>query len=114
MLFWFIFFFILFCYLAFALLVKGVYEMFRGNGTNTAHPSRTYRSFDPNEYKSRQWKALRYYVIQREHGRCQYCGGKAESAHHVSYREGIICRPELLRAICWPCHRQIHERSKWN
>ena len=73
--------------------------------------------YDPAWYKSRDWKALRYYVLARNNFRCAECGGKAETAHHRTYDRGTLCPPEDLQAVCWPCHNKIEERVKrarWN
>ncbi len=67
-----------------------------------------YQGFDARDYKTPEWQNLRAYIIKREHGKCQYCHGRAETAHHISYREGVICDPRYLEAVCWKCHRAIH------
>ncbi len=71
-----------------------------------------YGVYDVRDYKTEQWRFLKSYVIDdREHGRCQYCGGRAQTAHHLSYHQGIICAPKFLQATCWPCHHGIHDGS---
>lgn len=75
------------------------------------------RVYDPELYKTMEWKALRYYVLAKNNFKCAWCGGKAETAHHVSYRHGVLCPPTDLVPLCWPCHNQIHaikEQAKWN
>ncbi len=71
-----------------------------------------YGVYDVRDYKTEQWRSLKGYVIDnREHGRCQYCGGRAQTAHHLSYHQGIICSPRFLQAVCWTCHHGIHDGS---
>ena len=67
--------------------------------------------YDKRDYGTPEWRLLRGFVIDRENGRCQYCGGRAQTAHHRSYKMGVICPPGLLRAICWPCHHKIHNNA---
>jgi hypothetical protein len=66
-------------------------------------------------YNTPEWHSLRDGVIATSGYTCHICGGIAESAHHVSYKRGIICPPRWLRALCWRCHRMVDgvlERSK--
>ncbi len=70
-----------------------------------------YGVYDVRDYKTPEWQLLRGHVLQRENGRCQYCGGTAQNAHHLSYHQGIICNPRFLQAVCWPCHHGIHDGS---
>jgi hypothetical protein len=68
--------------------------------------------YDPELYKSRDWKALVYLVIKKAGGKCYMCGGKAETAHHLTYKYGIICDPKYLMAICWPCHNNLYDPAR--
>lgn len=62
--------------------------------------------------KSPEWAAKRAYVMKRDGGRCQVCGGKAQQVHHKTY---VRVRPPVfneqmrdLVAVCVPCHEEIH------
>ncbi len=71
-----------------------------------------YGVYDVRDYKTPEWRLLKSYVVEaREKGICQYCGGRAQTAHHLSYHQGIICNPRFLQAVCWPCHDGIHDGS---
>ncbi len=70
-----------------------------------------YGVYDVRDYKTSEWQLLKGYVLQREKDKCQYCGSTAQTAHHLSYRQGIICNPRLLQAVCWQCHNRIHSKQ---
>jgi 5-methylcytosine-specific restriction endonuclease McrA len=66
---------------------------------------------DYAEYlQSAEWRARADAVFEREHGRCQRCGGPASEVHHKTY-ERIFCEPlSDLEAMCKRCHLLIHGR----
>jgi hypothetical protein len=74
------------------------------------------RAINP-KYGTSDWRNLRHSTLASSGYTCHICGGIAETAHHVSYKRGIICDQRWLRALCWRCHRMIHgvlERPKFN
>lgn len=75
------------------------------------------RVYDPALYHTLEWKALRQRVIESNGGKCAWCGAKAQTAHHISYRRGVLSPSEDLVPVCWKCHKAIHaikEQSRWN
>lgn len=68
-------------------------------------------------YQTEEWKALRGKAIARADGKCELCGKKAVTAHHVRYPKGGYANDaiENLVATCWPCHEKLHGiRKKWH
>ena len=61
---------------------------------------------------TRRWRRLRSYVLARDGGRCQRCGGKEklECHHVVPSAAGGSDTPSNLRTICVLCHDMIHGR----
>lgn len=76
-------------------------------------PARRSRRYDPADYDTPEWAALVRLVHRRDGYRCHFCKGevhKWDTAHHVTYREGVLCDPRWLLSTCWPCHDYIHYR----
>lgn len=54
-------------------------------------------------------------VLRRSDGRCEArfsprCSGRLDHIHHRQGRKGTGCNaPVLLLAVCWECHRAIHD-----
>jgi len=67
----------------------------------------------PEEYESWEWQYLRESVLANANYICADCGGLAETAHHLSYRQGIICDEGFLVALCWDCHNRRHGRNEF-
>jgi len=61
---------------------------------------------------SREWKAKRLLVLERDKNLCQCCKlAPAEQVHHLTY-ERLYNEPlDDLLAVCIPCHRHIHHRD---
>ena len=61
---------------------------------------------------TRRWRKLRAFVLHRDGGRCQRCGGKDRlECHHVIPRTaGGLDAPSNCRTICEICHSQLHGR----
>ena len=61
---------------------------------------------------TRRWRKLRAFVLHRDGGRCQRCGGtaKLECHHVVPTSAGGSDAPSNLRMICVTCHDMIHGR----
>ena len=77
-----------------------------------AEAKRKWRKAYTAYLQSKEWKAKRAYILRRDKGECQVCGGKAEQVHHLTY---VRVRPpnfsELMSdliAVCVPCHEEIH------
>ena len=54
--------------------------------------------------RSFAWRALRDRVLERDGGRCVYCGEPAVEVHHENYSR--VGREQLddLSAVCRACH----------
>jgi hypothetical protein len=68
------------------------------------------RKFDEADYHTPQWKALVKTVHRRDGYRCHFCPRRPGTAHHITYRDGVLCDPKWLLSVCWPCHNYIHYR----
>lgn len=58
--------------------------------------------------KSDNWKQKRDDVRDRSQGRCQRCGKKGSSVHHLRYTEPGAEDRAHLAFVCASCHRRIH------
>lgn len=58
--------------------------------------------------KSENWKQKRDEVRDRSQGRCQSCGKKGSSVHHLRYTEPGAEDRAHLAFVCASCHRRIH------
>jgi hypothetical protein len=60
--------------------------------------------------QSPEWRALRAEALERAKYRCEFCGGKAVTAHHVRYPRGGYDKDNVgnLVACCWPCQEKSH------
>lgn len=63
---------------------------------------------------------LREYTPQRKayllaHRLCAVCKERRSAeVHHTRGREGkLLLAEEFWLAVCWTCHRKIHENPKW-
>lgn len=60
--------------------------------------------------KSPYFKRLKKEVLKRYNGFCQYCGNKANTAHHLHYRsKWTATELEDCIAVCNKCHSEIHD-----
>ena len=61
---------------------------------------------------TRRWRKLRAFVLRRDGGRCQRCGGKEKlECHHVIPRTaGGLDTPSNTRILCAACHDSLHGR----
>ena len=61
---------------------------------------------------TRRWRKLRAFVLRRDGGRCQRCGGKEKlEAHHIIPRTaGGLDAPSNCRTLCLTCHDSLHGR----
>ena len=59
-----------------------------------------------------QWRKLRAFVLRRDRGRCQRCGGtdRLECHHVVPRTAGGMDTPSNLRTLCLLCHDTLHGR----
>lgn len=89
-------------------------------------------------YKSKEWRAVREYVLQRDNYECQECkrNGKVLTNKEESLRDKhkrldvdhikdlehhpeLALEPENLETLCIKCHNKKHNRfvkkeKKWN
>ena len=61
---------------------------------------------------TRRWRKLRAYIIRRDGGRCQRCGGndRLEVHHVIPSAHGGTDLMSNLRTQCAGCHDRIHGR----
>ena len=61
---------------------------------------------------TRKWRRLRAFVLRRDGGKCQRCGGKVKlECHHVIPRTaGGLDVPSNCRILCVACHDALHGR----
>ena len=77
------------------------------------------RDFAKAFYKSKEWKAVRGYVLMRDKYLCTKCGAAAEEVHHIKHLTpqniidvSISLNPENLTCLCKSCHFEIHKIDK--
>jgi len=68
---------------------------------------------DYSDYcKSKYFIALKSAVLNKYGGLCQKCNKKANTAHHLKYRnQWTDSRVQDCIAVCNPCHEKIHRFS---
>lgn len=85
-----------------------------------AKPRRPRKSLAPGKSATDRCKErrermsmIRTVVMDREDGRCELCGGKAEHAHHVIQGGRRRARESVntVLALCAPCHHALHGGS---
>ena len=61
---------------------------------------------------TRRYRRLRAFVLRRDGGRCQRCGGRVGlECHHVIPRTaGGLDTPSNCRTLCRTCHDGLHGR----
>ena len=74
------------------------------------------RAFAKPFYDSKEWKAVREYVMMRDHYCCRKCGKPAQEVHHIIHLNelniwdpGITLNPDNLMSLCRECHFRQHE-----
>lgn len=60
---------------------------------------------------SGEWRRRRYRALADASYTCADCGGRAITAHHVTYKRMGFEKPEDLVALCDDCHRRRHGKS---
>jgi 5-methylcytosine-specific restriction endonuclease McrA len=68
---------------------------------------------DPRD--SRQWRALRKVILQRDGYICYYCGQGADTVDHimpVSHHPDMAMSAENLVSACKPCNSRKGSRSQ--
>lgn len=70
-------------------------------------------------YNSKEWKHMRSFVYEREHGCCQKCGrfvfGKHAQVHHiVTIKKNPLLKldPNNLMLLCPSCHMEEENKDK--
>jgi len=51
-----------------------------------------------------RWQKLRWFVFERDGGKCQICGSPGSDCHHWRYDWGFF-NPVVVSLVCRPCHR---------
>ena len=62
---------------------------------------------------TRKWRRLRAFVLRRDGGKCQRCGGggaKLECHHVIPRTAGGLDVPSNCRTLCLTCHDSLHGR----
>jgi len=63
----------------------------------------------------KDWKQIRYKILDRAMGKCEFCGAENYEPHPITKAKVILtiahldhtpenCDPENLRALCQKCH----------
>lgn len=63
---------------------------------------------------SKEWKAIRGRVLERDGYRCYDCGHKANQVHHLSYAPEVMAGNDdsQLMSLCRECHRERHPEKR--
>ena len=66
----------------------------------------------PRTGSTRRYRKLRAFVLRRDGGRCQRCGGGVglECHHVIPLGAGGLDTPSNCRALCRACHDGLHGR----
>ncbi len=73
------------------------------------NPGNDYKLAYRAKMKDPRWIRFRDKTISDRECRCEECGGEATSVHHIAYLRGHEpweYPPDLVLALCWPCHQQ--------
>ena len=77
------------------------------------------RSFSKSFYDSKEWAAVRAYILQRDHYKCTRCNNPAEEVHHITrlspeniWNTSITLNPDNLISLCKDCHFAEHKAEK--
>lgn len=73
------------------------------------------REFAKAFYRSKEWLAVRSYVLMRDRYLCTRCGAPADVVHHKVrltpenlYDQKVSLDPENLESLCSDCHYREH------
>ena len=73
------------------------------------------REFAREFYLSKEWRRVRAYIVERDHGLCVKCGPPGEIVHHKEHlTPENIDDPEIalgednLELLCRDCHGLAH------
>ena len=77
------------------------------------------REFAKKFYDSKEWAAVRTYVLMRDRYRCTRCKNPAEEVHHIIrlspeniWDVNITLNPDNLISLCKDCHFAEHKAEK--
>ena len=77
------------------------------------------REFAESFYHSKEWEAVRHFVMMRDRYTCRRCGRPAQEVHHKVHLSPdniwdprITLNPENLVALCRDCHFAQHIEDK--
>jgi len=77
------------------------------------------REFSKSFYRSKEWKAVRQYVLMRDKYLCCKCGKPANEVHHKIVlnesninNKDVILNPNNLISLCKECHFDTHKIDK--
>ena len=77
------------------------------------------REFAIAFYKSKEWAAVREYVLMRDRYLCQRCRKPAQEVHHIKHLTpeniwdpNIALNPNNLISLCREDHFKIHQQDK--
>lgn len=77
------------------------------------------RPFAKSFYKSKEWQAVRSYVLKRDMYLCKKCGEPAEEVHHIIHLTpdnitdiSISLNPDNLDSLCKNCHFDEHKEER--
>lgn len=77
------------------------------------------REFAKAFYNSKEWQAVRSFVLMRDKYLCVKCGCPAEEVHHINhlnesniYDREVNLNPANLVSLCRNCHFEQHKQDK--
>lgn len=77
------------------------------------------REFAKKFYDSKEWKAVRLTILQRDRFKCNRCKNPAEEVHHKVrltpnniWDINITLNPDNLESLCSDCHKAEHKAEK--
>jgi predicted restriction endonuclease len=62
--------------------------------------------------RSPEFTAWKNRILYKYKYKCQKCGLKAVSAHHIKYRPWGTEKIQDGLALCWDCHQKMHAAQK--
>lgn len=69
-------------------------------------------------YKSKEWRIMRRFILDRDLFTCEECGDRATEVHHEIELTPqnindptITLNPNLLHSLCHDCHTAITKKS---
>lgn len=77
------------------------------------------RDFSKKFYRSKEWQAVRSYILKRDNYLCTRCGNPAEEVHHIIHLTptnitdiSIALHESNLTSLCRSCHFEEHSLDK--